>query len=236
MAEIDGVLHDIDLVGEGRSDVDSSIGNDERLGMARDIHHEAVTEPPRGTQTAVALHDGAHELVGMKTSLHQRFRPALADQLDGPQRRGVAVLGLDDRQRGDIEAEFDRRSADAFPRTDQDRSDQPEARRVDSAFQRALVAGVCYCGRRRACLLRSPDQPIVFFVFGRCDIVHENFSVNNKRINLNGRFGTDVSSRPGEIGADVTGYTVSLEADDLGGEPESPRLQLAFPELKELSS
>ena len=46
--QVDRVLHDIDLVLEGRKYVDRSVGNDQHVAMMRNIHDEAMTEPSGG--------------------------------------------------------------------------------------------------------------------------------------------------------------------------------------------
>ena len=44
MAEVDGVLDDVDLVGEIGRDVDRGVGDDQRVVVPRNIHHKAVAD------------------------------------------------------------------------------------------------------------------------------------------------------------------------------------------------
>ena len=98
MAEIDRVLHDIDLVGEARRDVDRGIGDDQRVRVAGDIHHKAMADPTGGANAGLARDHGAHQFVGMKAPLHQGLGLPLPDELDRLRRRIVAVRGFLERE------------------------------------------------------------------------------------------------------------------------------------------
>jgi hypothetical protein len=91
MAEIDRVLHDIDLLCEARRDIDHGVGDDQRVLVARDIHHKTMADPPRRTNAGLARNHGAHQLVGMQAALHQRFGSTLPYQLDCFRSRIMAV-------------------------------------------------------------------------------------------------------------------------------------------------
>ena len=164
MGEVDRILQDVDLLGQAREDVDRGIRDDQRIVMTRNIHDEAMAEPPRGAQAAVALDDGAHQLVGVQTALHQRLRAAFADQLDCPLRGGAAVVGLDDRMRRNVQSKGSCGLLDEVARPDQNWLDQPKTGRVQRAFERALVARMGDGNPGRAGLLRPGDQAIIFFM------------------------------------------------------------------------
>ena len=178
MRKIDCVLHDIDLVGESREDVDGRISDDERLRMAWNIHHEAVAKSLACTQPAIGLHYGAQQLLRVEAALHQRLGFSLAYQFDRPLCRGVAMLGFDDRQSRDVEAEFRRHISDACRRPHQDRLDQSETRGTHRAFERALVAGMCDCDLWRRSPLRRGDQLLVFLMLLRRELVHVHSSTD----------------------------------------------------------
>ena len=57
--EIDGVLDDVDLVLQRRRDVDRRVGDDQRPIVAGHVHDEAMADPARRAQAALAAHDGA---------------------------------------------------------------------------------------------------------------------------------------------------------------------------------
>ena len=87
MRQIDRVLHDIDLVGEARGDVDRGVGDDQRVLVAGNIHHKAMADAARRADAGLARDNGAHQLVGMEAALHQGLGLALAHELDGLCRR-----------------------------------------------------------------------------------------------------------------------------------------------------
>ena len=91
MREVDRVLDDVDLGLEVGRDVHRRVGDDQRLVVAGHVHDEAMADPPRGAQPGVALDHRAHQFVGVKAALHQRFGPAFAHQRDGLGRRILAV-------------------------------------------------------------------------------------------------------------------------------------------------
>jgi hypothetical protein len=93
--KIDGVLQDVHLVLKAGEDVNGGIGYGEHLVVGGDVHEEDMADPPRRPQARVALDHLAHELVGVKASLHQECRSPKPDQLDRPGRSGVAIGDID---------------------------------------------------------------------------------------------------------------------------------------------
>ena len=155
--EVDRVLHDVDLVLQRRRDVDRGVGDDQRLGVGRHVHDEAVADAPRRAQPGVALDHRAHQLVGVQAALHQRLGLALAHQRRRPSRPRPRCSGASTIwKRRRCRCRLLRDRLDARARPDQDRRDQAEPGRVDGAAQRALVAGMRdRGGRRRQRLQRS---------------------------------------------------------------------------------
>jgi hypothetical protein len=90
-----------------------------------------MADPSRGSKARLALDDGAHQLVGVKASLHQRFRLAFADELDRFRGGRLAVRRVDNWRAAQIEVELLRDRLDARARTDEDRRDQAELRGVE---------------------------------------------------------------------------------------------------------
>ena len=79
---------------------------------------------------------------------------------------------VDDRQPRDVDAVLLRDRLDPRARTDQDRRDQAELRRVDGAAQRALVAGMRDGGRRGRQRPAEVEQPLVLLVLSLGCVVH----------------------------------------------------------------
>jgi hypothetical protein len=154
----------VDLVLHRRRDVHRGIGDDQRLRVRRHVHHEAVADAPRSAQTRLAPHHRAHQLVGVQAALHQRQGLALAHQFHGLFRRGLAVRRVDDRVRRDIDLVLARQRLDPRARTDQDRCNEAQRRRLDRAAERTLVTRVRDGGRRGLERLADFEQPLVFFV------------------------------------------------------------------------
>ena len=73
MGEIDGVLHDVDLVFKFRLDIDCGVGDEQGARIGRSVHDEDVGDPARSAQAGVALHGGFHQLVGVQAALHHRL-------------------------------------------------------------------------------------------------------------------------------------------------------------------
>ena len=164
MCQVDGVLHDVDLLLERRGDVDRGVGDDQRIEVVRHIHDEAVADAPLGADTAVAGNDRPHQLIGMQTALHQGPGLRLAHQRHRLGRRIVAVRRLDDRQAGDVDAVPLRHLEDACTRPDQHRLDQPQFPCLDRTAQRYLVARMRNGGDDRGQLPRRVDQTQILVV------------------------------------------------------------------------
>jgi len=121
MAEIDRVLYDVDLVGEGRGDVDRSIGDDQGILVAGNVHHKAMADPARGANTSIAHNHGTHQLVRVKAALHEGFGLPLPDEPDRLGGRVMAVRRLLDLEARDISFRLSSRVVDAGRRSDEDR-------------------------------------------------------------------------------------------------------------------
>ncbi len=91
MREIDGVLHDVALFLQGRSDVHRGIRDQERPRIRRHIHEIDVAEPPLRAQSCVGRDHRVHQFVRMQRAFHQQRRLAGAHQGDSLCRRFVAV-------------------------------------------------------------------------------------------------------------------------------------------------
>ncbi len=164
MCKVDRVLNDVDLVLHRRCDVDGGVGDDQRMRIGRHIHHEAMADSPCGAQPRLAPHDGAHELVGVQTSLHQRLGLPFTHELDRFRSGCLAVGRIDDRNGFQIDVVLFRQRFDAGSRSNQDRRDQPEVRRLDGTPQRAFVAGMYNRRWRRRQRLAEVEQTLIFLV------------------------------------------------------------------------
>ena len=115
MREIDGVLDDVDLVLQGRGDVDRRIGHDQGRLMARHVHDEAMADPARRPQATVPADDSRHQLVRVQAALHQRLGLAGLDERDGFLGGGMAMGRIDDAERREVHLEAVRRRGDFVP-------------------------------------------------------------------------------------------------------------------------
>ncbi len=156
--EVDRVLHDVDFVLQRRRDVHRGVGDDERIGVPRHVHDEAVADAPRGAQPRVAPDHRAHQLVGVQAAFHQRFRAPGAHLRHRLVGRLLAERRIDDRERGDVEPGFRGNFPDPRRGTDQDGRDQPGLGGIDRALQRTLVARMRDRGRRWRQRLAALDQ------------------------------------------------------------------------------
>ena len=164
MREIDGVLHDVDLVLERRRDVHRGVGDDQRIEMPGHIHDEAMADPPLGADAGVARDHRGHQLIGVQAALHQRRRLALPHQGHRLGRGIVAVRRLDDRQIGNVDAVPCRHVADAGGRADQDRLDQAQPACLHGAAERHFIARMRHSGDDRRQFLRRVDQTQILVV------------------------------------------------------------------------
>ena len=105
-----------------------------------------MAHAPLGAQSGLALHHGRQQLVGVQRPLHQHLGAATAHQRDGLLGCVVAVLGIDDFVRGDVELRSLGGAQDLATRPDQDRRDDPQPRRIDGAGERELAARMRHRG------------------------------------------------------------------------------------------
>ena len=134
--QIDGVLADVDFVLQGRRDVDRGVGDDQDLVIGRNVHDEHVADATSRAQARLPRDDRAQQLVGVQASLHQELGLALANQLHGLGRRGVAVRHIDDPRTPEVDPVRLRDFVDLGGRADEDRRDQSLGAGLDGARQR----------------------------------------------------------------------------------------------------
>ena len=151
VGQVDRVLANRDLVLEGRVDIDRAVGEHQGLVVRRYIHDEGVAEPPLGAQAGLSLDHLVEQHVGVQRPLDEHLGLALADQFDRSGGRLVVVGGLDDSERGDVQAVTGGDLGDPARGPDQDRLDEPGLGRLDGGRQRHLVARVGHgrAGRRQ---------------------------------------------------------------------------------------
>ena len=70
VGQVDGVLHDVDLILKLGGDVDGRIRDQQGTGVGRGVHDENVGDAAGSAKTRVGLHRGFHHLVSMETALH----------------------------------------------------------------------------------------------------------------------------------------------------------------------
>jgi hypothetical protein len=159
--EIDGVLDDVALGIEVGRDVDRGIGEEQRFGVGRHVHHKDVADASRGTQSGLRRGDFVHQLVGVEAALHQELALGLPDQLHALRRSRLAVRYIDNLVAVDREAVLAGYVRDLARRPHQNRNDDAGLRRLDRAAQRGLVAGIDDDRRRCGSLLGPGDEPLV---------------------------------------------------------------------------
>ena len=99
MGQVDGVLHDVNLVFELRLDVDGRVGDQQGARIGRRIHDEDMADAARGAQAGIALHGDLHQLVGVQAALHHGLGIAAAAH-GHAQLGGFAFgFGIEDRDR-----------------------------------------------------------------------------------------------------------------------------------------
>src|SRR4051794_4444105 len=140
--EVDGVLDDVDLVREGRGNVDRRIGHDEGRLMARHVHDEAMADPARRPQATVPADDSRHELVRVQAAFHQRLSVARLDERDSFLGRGMAMESVDDAELREVCLEVVCGRRDFVLRPDEDRVDEPERGGFERSAKRGRIAGM----------------------------------------------------------------------------------------------
>jgi hypothetical protein len=157
--EVDGIAHDVRLFRQRGGDVDGGIGDDERTRVRRRLHHEAMAHAAPAAKRAG--HDGAHQLVGVQASLHQRLDLAFDRQLHAARGGGVAVRDVLDPQRAERQARLLRDRLDARAGTDQHGLDQSSRVSVEGGGQAHFVARVDdrhLDAAERTHVLEQPDE------------------------------------------------------------------------------
>src|SRR3569832_2056713 len=104
MREIYSVLADVNFVFERGGNVDSSVGNDEDFVIRRHIHDEYVTDATSCSQTAVARHNGRHQLIRVQAAFHQDLRFAFANLTDSGCGGRVTMWNVDDFEISEIDS------------------------------------------------------------------------------------------------------------------------------------
>ena len=99
------------------------------LAIGRHIHHEAVADPSRRAQSAVAGDHRAHQLVGMQAAFHQALGAAFAHQAYCLRCGRVAVRCVDDLECRNLKATLLGERRDTGHRSYQNRNDDAELRR-----------------------------------------------------------------------------------------------------------
>ena len=160
--KVDGILHDVAFLAQVGKDVDRRIGDEQRLGMPRHIHHIDMADPAFGLQTGQLVGDGMHQLVGMQAALHQKLAPARPDHRHGGFRRSMAVGGIDNLAAGQIDPETRGHRADLCRRPHQDGHDQLRLTGFHRTAQGWLVAGMHHQGDGGHLGLGRSNQPVVF--------------------------------------------------------------------------
>src|SRR5215472_4717741 len=164
MPEIDRVLYNVDLGFEIRRDVDRSVGDDQRILVAGDIHHKAMADAASGANAGLACDHRTHQLVGVQAALHQGLGLPLADDLDRLVGGIVAVRRFLQREARYVEPRPLGDSANAVGGTDQDRRDQAQPRGLHGTFERDLITRMRDRRRHRRQALRVTQKPLVALV------------------------------------------------------------------------
>ncbi len=164
MAEVDGVLDDINLGFEIRGDVDGGVGNDQGFRMVGNVHHKAVTYATRRAKSALALDDGGHQLVRVQAALHQGFRLAGENELHGGVRRTVAVRRIHDLELRDIDVAGRGGCDDLRGRPYENGLDQSQLSSFKRTLDGAFIAGMHDGNLQAGQGSRHCDQVVVFGV------------------------------------------------------------------------
>ncbi len=137
--QVDGVLHDVDLVFELGRDVDGRVGNEQGARIGRRIHDEDVRDAPRRAQAGIALHGGLEQLVGVQAALHQRLRIARAANHHGRRGRLGLGFGFHNGKFADVDAELCGKGFHGRFRADESGLDETGGSGFHCALQRHLA-------------------------------------------------------------------------------------------------
>jgi hypothetical protein len=135
VVEVDGVLDDVPFGIEIGKDVDGRVRHEQGVCIGRYVHHEHMADAPIGSQAAHLRRDGAHQLIGVQTALHQHLAFGGVDQLDALGGCFLAMRGIDNLEAGDVETVLGGRIHDLPFRPDEDRPDDAGLCTLDSAAQ-----------------------------------------------------------------------------------------------------
>src|SRR5262249_41938010 len=149
--------------------IDRRIGEEQRLGIARHVHDEDVTDAPFRAQASLARRHLAHQLVRVEAALHQELAFRLLDELHRLRRRRMAMRNVDDLEATDVETMLAGYGLNFGGRPDKDGNDDAGVRRFDRAAQRRLFARVNDDGPRGGNLLGPGDQPLALRSGGVAD-------------------------------------------------------------------
>ena len=111
MCQVDGILHDVDLVFELGSDVDCRVGDEQSASIGGRIHDEDVRDAARSAQPGIVLHGGLYQFVGVQTALHHGLRPPGRQICNADFGRLGFCVGVDDGKAADVAPIF---AASAF--------------------------------------------------------------------------------------------------------------------------
>ena len=110
--------------------------------VARHVHDEAMADPARGAQAALATHHRGHQFVRVEAPLHQRFGLAALHPCNRLGRGRMAVRRIDDDKAREILAERRRGGRDLGLRPDQDGFEEPQRHRLEHRAEGRRVAGM----------------------------------------------------------------------------------------------
>jgi hypothetical protein len=150
------------LAVEIRKDVDRRIGDEDRLGVGRHIHHEDMADAPIGPQPALFGGDGPHELIGMQAALHQHLGLRRVDQFDRSGSCFFAVRHVDELESRYVDGVLGGDARDLVGGPDQDRLDDSGFCGVGGAAQGGFVARMHHDRADRRDLFCRGDETIVF--------------------------------------------------------------------------
>ncbi len=134
LRQFDGVLRDVALGVEIRSDVDRCVGDEQQPVGRRGVDDEHMAGATAGAQAGLGVEGGVHQFVGVQRAFHQRADLAAACQFDRQRGGGVAVLGGHELPGREVDARGLCRRADTGFRADPHGFDQPGLGGVDRAL------------------------------------------------------------------------------------------------------
>ena len=149
------------------SDIDGGVSDEQGAGVGRRVHDEDVGDAACGAQAGVAVHGGLHQLVGVQAALHHGLGVARAADGDADLGGLLFASGLEDRIRGNIDADLGGKRLHGCAGADESGLNQASRGGFHSAAQGDIGKRPNHRGGDRRQTLAALDELMKDVVVGR---------------------------------------------------------------------